>query len=64
VEVAGDGPQLLVVARSWLPGWRALVDGRPAAVLRANLAGLGVAVPPGGHRVELVYSPWTVSGLR
>ena len=64
VEVAGDGPQLLVVARSWLPGWRALVDGRPAAVLRANLAGLGVAVPAGGHRVELVYSPWTVSGLR
>ncbi len=54
-----DGPCLLVVARPWDPGWRARVDGRPAVVERANLAGLGVVSPAGEHEVELVYRPWS-----
>jgi hypothetical protein len=53
-----DGPCLVVAARPWAPGWRALVDGRPAPLVRANLAGLGVVSPPGEHAVELRYNPW------
>jgi uncharacterized membrane protein YfhO len=53
-----DGPCLVVAARPWAPGWRALVDGRPALLVRANLAGLGVVVPAGEHGVELDYNPW------
>jgi len=53
-----DGPCLLVVARPWAPGWRAQVDGESCGVVRANLAGLGVAVPAGQHDVELSYNPW------
>jgi hypothetical protein len=57
-RVRCDGPCLLVAARPWAPGWRGLVDREPAPVVRANLAGLGVAVPSGEHAVELRYNPW------
>jgi hypothetical protein len=56
--VVCDGPCLMVAARPWAPGWRALVDGRPAPLVRANLAGIGVVSPPGEHTVELCYNPW------
>jgi hypothetical protein len=53
-----DGPCLVVAARPWAPGWRAMVDGAERPVVRANLAGLGVVAGPGSHRVELEYRPW------
>jgi hypothetical protein len=53
-----DGGCLVVVARPWAPGWRASVDGERAPIVRANLAGLGVVVPPGRHDAELRYNPW------
>ncbi len=53
-----NGPCLVLVARPWAPGWSAAVDGRRQPVVRANLAGLGVVVPPGRHRVEFDYRPW------
>ena len=58
-ELQCDGPCLLVVARPWSPGWSATVDGARTSVIRANLAGLGVASPAGTHTVELRYRPWT-----
>jgi hypothetical protein len=47
----------LVIAETWDPGWRASVDGRPAAVER--LQGILMAVPlrPGAGHVELRYHP-------
>ena len=39
------------------PGWRASVDGRPASVLRANVAFRAVAVSAGRHVIEMVYRP-------
>jgi hypothetical protein len=54
-----DGPCLLVVARPAAPGWKARVDGRPAQVVFANLAGLGVVLPPGRHVAELSYHAWS-----
>jgi hypothetical protein len=53
-----DGPCLVVRAQPWASGWTALVDGEPAAVVRADLAALAVLAPAGEHRVELVYRPW------
>ena len=53
-----DGPCLLVSARPWAPGWIATVDGEQQPIVLANLAGLGVVVPPGRHRVQLDYNPW------
>jgi hypothetical protein len=53
-----DGPCLVVAARPWAPGWWAVVDGKRAPLVRANLAGLGAVSPPGEHTVELRYNPW------
>jgi hypothetical protein len=53
-----DGPCLVLAARPWAPGWSAEVDGQPASLVLANLAGLGVVAPPGRHRVVLDYNPW------
>ena len=39
------------------PGWRAFVDGRDAALQRANVGFRAVNVPAGVHVVELVYRP-------
>jgi uncharacterized membrane protein YfhO len=48
---------LLVRAETWAPGWRAVIDGQPAAVLRVNCAFQGVWVPAGEHVVRFEYQP-------
>ena len=65
-EVHADGAGYLVTRDSHARGWRATVDGRPAAVLRANGQHRAVAVPAGRHAVELRYRPpnfWLGVGL-
>jgi len=57
LQVSGGEPALVVVADAYFPGWAATVDGRPAPVLRADGAFVGVAVPAGDHHVELAYRP-------
>jgi hypothetical protein len=58
-SVECDGPCLVVVAQPWAPGWRAFVDRKEAAVVRANIAGLGAVAPPGRHQIEFSYRPWS-----
>ncbi|HYW32432.1 MAG TPA: hypothetical protein VE869_13050 [Gemmatimonas sp.] len=45
----------LVVAENFYPGWRAVVDGKPAKVGRANFTSIGVDLPAGARRVELRF---------
>ncbi len=52
-----EGAAFLLVADAFGPGWRALVDGREAPLLPANLAFRAVPVPGGRRRVEIVYRP-------
>jgi hypothetical protein len=47
-------PGLLVVRQSFMRCWRARIDGRPARVEAVNGAQLGVRVPAGTHRVEVL----------
>lgn len=51
------GERLLVLTQAFFPGWRALVDGQPAPLVRVNYLFRGVYVPAGSHTVELVYQP-------
>ena len=53
-RVTTEAPGLLVVADTWMPGWTASVDGRPAPVLRGNHAQRVVPLPAGpAHEIVL-----------
>jgi hypothetical protein len=49
--------ETLVVSESWMPGWRASLDGRPAPVLPYRGALLSVEIPAGEHEVLFAYEP-------
>ena len=53
VDVRSEEGGILVTRRSWLPIYRAFVDGEPATVEKVNIQKAGVVVPAGEHRVEL-----------
>ncbi|MGH9278312.1 MAG: YfhO family protein [Acidimicrobiales bacterium] len=57
VSTSGSHAALVVVAEAWFPGWRATVDGRPAPVLEADGAFLGVPVGAGDHTIEITFHP-------
>jgi len=57
VETSGSGPALLLVDRSFTPRVRAKVNGTEATVFAAQLHLVGVAVPAGGARVEILLAP-------
>ncbi|MBM3130887.1 MAG: YfhO family protein [Chloroflexi bacterium] len=59
VNAPADG--LLVLSENYYyPGWRAVVDGAPAPILRANVALSAVPVRAGAGRVDFVFDPWSV----
>lgn len=60
LEAELSEPGIVVLVDTYDPGWRVTVDGRPAPLLRANVAFRGVPVPAGRHLIEQVYRPWTV----
>lgn len=49
----------LVLSETWLPGWQAIVDDdlSPRPVDRAEGALLGLALEPGEHMIQIIYSP-------
>ena len=55
VDAARDA--LLVVSRLDFPGWRATVDAKETPIVRVHGAMMGIVVPVGRHRVEIVYRP-------
>jgi uncharacterized membrane protein YfhO len=61
IRTRTTGPMLLVVNDRYYPGWRALVNGVEAPVMRAGGTFRAISVPPGDSRVELMFRP---SGLR
>jgi hypothetical protein len=60
VEVTTSHDGWLVLVDAYDPGWRATLDGRAAAVLRANYAFRAVRAPAGTHVIEQVYRPPSV----
>ena len=52
--VAATGGAWVFVPEKWYPGVSAQVDGRPAALVRANVAFVAAAVPRGANRLAIV----------
>ncbi len=59
IEAALASPGYLVVTDTYYPGWRVLVNGQPADILRADLYFRAVHLPEGEHVVEFIYDPLT-----
>jgi hypothetical protein len=57
VSIRTDAPAacLLVISQTYYPAWKALVDGQPTRIWRANYAFQAVQVPAGKHQVILIY---------
>lgn len=49
----------LIVSENYYPGWHATVDGKEAAIGRADFTLIGVELPAGARDIELVYSSAT-----
>ncbi len=59
LHVTTPTPALLILSEPYYPGWQAIVDGQPAALLRADYILRAVPVPAGEHTVELTFRPLT-----
>jgi hypothetical protein len=57
LEAALERPGIVVLADVFYPGWTLAIDGRPAAIYRANRMMLGAAVAAGRHRLDYSYRP-------
>jgi hypothetical protein len=55
------GLNRMAVNEAWAPGWKAHLDGAPAAILPADALVRAVAWPPGRHLLEMRYQPWEAS---
>ncbi len=57
VETGSASRQLLVLSESHHEGWRAAVDGHPAAIVRTYGDYMGIVVDAGEHTVALDFQP-------
>jgi hypothetical protein len=55
LQAAIRRPSFLVLSEVYYPGWEALVDGKPAPLLKADYVLRAVPLLPGEHSVELRF---------
>lgn len=60
IAVPNTRPGILVVSDAYYPGWRARVDGQPAAIFPVDILFRGITLGPGPHEVTLYYAPASV----
>ncbi len=57
ISVKAEAPGWVVLTDAWFPGWRATVDGQPAAVVPADYAFRAVKVEAGEHTISMQFRP-------
>lgn len=61
LSVTADQTATIVVQQSFQPGWEATIDGRPTAIMAADVLFQAVEVPAGKHVLALRYRPASVT---
>lgn len=61
LSIATPIPGMLLISNHYYPGWKCLIDGKPAVIHRANGVLMAVHVTGGLHTVELRYDPDSLS---
>jgi len=57
IEATTEARRFLVLAEVWHPGWHAFLDGREVPLVRADVALMGLWLPPGAHHLSLRFRP-------
>jgi len=57
LEVSPNDTQLLVIANTWNPNWKAEVDGLPRKLIRVNHAQFGLILFKGDKKITMYYAP-------
>lgn len=52
-----SGNELLFLSDTYDEGWKATIDGKPTAVLKADVAFRAITVPKGSHKIVFFYQP-------
>ena len=56
-EINATGNNFVFIGNTYLPGWKAYVDGNETDVYKTNHGYLGIVVPKGSHKVRIEYAP-------
>jgi len=56
-DVTANGNNFLFFGTTYLPGWKAYIDGSETKVHKTNYGFIGLVVPKGKHKVEFIYEP-------
>lgn len=65
LNVAATKVELLVARDQYYPGWNAEIDGKPVAIIKANLFNRAIVIPPGKHEITFRYTPQSLAdGLK
>jgi hypothetical protein len=57
VNTTSKGNNFLFLGTTFLPSWKAYIDGSETKTYRANHGFIGIVVPQGNHKVEFKYEP-------
>jgi hypothetical protein len=57
VEVNASGNNFLFLSNSYLPGWKATIDGNETQTYKTNHGYIGIVVPKGKHHIQFIYAP-------
>jgi hypothetical protein len=58
LDAVSSGEAVIVIADTWIPGWKAYVDGREAPPFGVNHTQIGVHLPNSGiFHIRLAYEP-------
>ncbi|MDH7604320.1 MAG: YfhO family protein, partial [Melioribacter sp.] len=57
VETKSNRNNFLFFGTTYLPAWKAYIDGNQIKIYKTNYGFMGIVVPKGNHKVEFIYEP-------